>query len=154
MKYPGSVYPSEASRSHLARGGWIDFNCFSIKTDGAHCDTVSFYSYTVGTLRYSLHKFFFGVNHTSSIMDSNKLAYDNCIPVFWSEQERDAFTNYAKEHFDLACINEDDYIPSFPRSLETGQDVDVFRDEYCNALKMINLLYLFRNSTDFELLCQ
>ena len=64
-----------------------------------------------------------------------------------SEKEKEEFLNYASEHFhrDYAFTRPPNE-PSFPVSLPTNQMVDFFRQQYKDALIIVDMLANYRIS--------
>ena len=106
-------------------------------------DSISFSSFTKGTLRFELNKFFYA-KEMSGEADYCRRRFFECIPVFSSEMEKKAFLEYGRQHFSAVHKLNSFSMPEFPQELPNGQNPEVFREEYQNALKVQELLRQYR----------
>lgn len=70
-----------------------------------------------------------------------------CVPVFHSDKEKDGFLKYASSSF------KSDYDftrhprkPTFPKSLQGNQTVEFFKQQYYDALIIVDMLANYRMS--------
>lgn len=93
-----------------------------------------------------IHEFYYELNPDGDSAISRRRLYE-CVPVFHSEKEKEEFLNYASEHFhrDYAFTRPPNE-PSFPVSLPMNQMVDFFRQQYKDALIIVDMLANYRIS--------
>ena len=108
--------------------------------------TILFDSFTEGSKEHIIHEFYYELNPDGDSAISRRRLYE-CVPVFHSEKEKEDFLNYASEHFRR------DYVftrppcePSFPKTLPTKQMVEVFQQQYKDALILVDMLANYRIS--------
>ncbi len=105
---------------------------------------IFFYSYTKGSFQYDLTNFF--LNRTTGTDIDSKSRWYECIPVFNSFEEKNNFINYLSNtqipeedlHYKLEAI--------IPSKLPNGENGEKYRDQYKNALGIIQLLEIYRKS--------
>ena len=120
-----------------------EYNCFhslNIERD------IWFYSYTDESFQYLLANFFNNKAKSSEALSARR-KYSECVPVFNSQQEKKDFLKYAANNFsrerDFATYRYN-RMPSFPKTLPSGQMVSAFKEEYHDALIICDLLDEFR----------
>lgn len=96
-----------------------------------------FYSYTKGTLDYSLYNFFRQITRYKDSVRS----YESVIPIFESEEEKKQFLGYLKEN----GIPQTKQPLNIPNSLPSGEDVHIFKQQYKSALGIVEALEEYRN---------
>ena len=124
-----------------------EYNCFYSTIERKE---IWFYSYTEGSFQYLLASFFDSKAEEPDAL-SAKERYLECIPIFYSEQEKQDFLKYVADNFSKKrafATYRYRIMPCFPKELPTGQISSAFEEDYHDALIISDLLDEFRIGLD------
>ena len=125
-------------------GGRLFTSCPNIESFRlAEHQSCIYRAYTRGSLRYALHEFFYFHEHSGDA-DHARREYLNCIPVFYSENEKTEFEAFASINFPRCALPNNCYVPHIPKQLPHGLNGDAFTADYRDALRLQLLLRDFR----------
>lgn len=119
-----------------------EFTSFS-PTHRPHFESISFRSYTKGTLNYSLYRFFAPTDINSEAASAERRLLE-CVPVFESEKEKQDFLMYAAEHYNKDAEIKTYRLPHIPEKLRNNENPDFYRKAYRDALIVMDLLNIYR----------
>lgn len=120
-----------------------EYSYFHSNNDGID---IWFYSYTDGSFQYLLANFFSSRAEEPEALSARQ-RYMECIPIFFSKQEKRDFLKYAAENFSRKrafVTYRYSRMPSFPKTLPSNQMTSVLEEEYHDALIICDLLDEFR----------
>lgn len=101
------------------------------------------YSYTANSFHGKLNAFFMEKYTRQEAYSISR--WEECIPIFESEAEKESFYEYAKD-VDLSNIEIPDYMmPFIPKNLPNNENRDMYAEQYLRALKVVELLKRYRD---------
>lgn len=111
----------------------------------AEKEAIYFCSFTENTHNYAIHSFYYKLSPNYNDALYSRTGLFRCVPVFHSEEEKDAFLQYATKNFhrDREFIRPP-LKPSFPVSLPTKEMVSVYKKQYHDAMIVEDMLASFR----------
>ena len=101
------------------------------------------YSYVADSFRGKLNSFFM---KTYTGQEAHSVSrWEECIPIFETEAEKEDFLDYAKA-MDLSHIKIPDYMkPLIPDKLLNNENRELYEMQYIRALKVVELLNRYRD---------
>ena len=110
----------------------------------AEKEVIRFSSFTENTHDFAIHDFYYELAPNNDALYSRTGLY-RCVPVFHSEEEKDEFLQYAAMYFRRDReFTRPATEPSFPASLPSQQIVNVFKNQYHDAMIVVDMLADYR----------
>lgn len=96
------------------------------------------------TLEYTIHRFYFSDDGDEQTTSYNR--FMDCILIFNSEEEKDAFKEYIiKNWYQKEKYSKDIWMPHFPQI--ENYNMDIFKEEYFNVQVLKRMFNAYKNDT-------